>query len=97
MYLMELLTEREPAQEVRIFGAAPFLRQRYDALTTERLRRLRTFLRARLKVALLGSAGGVLGISRRPGRAGRAAQRRPHDRRHGAHGRPRDAACSAAG
>ena len=60
-YLMELLTERQPAQEVRLFGSGPFLRERYAALTAERLRRLRIFLRARLKVALLGSAGGMLG------------------------------------
>ena len=62
-YLMELLTERQPAQEIRIFGSAPFLQQRYNALTAERLRRLRIFLRARLKVALLGSGGGMLGTA----------------------------------
>jgi ATP-binding cassette subfamily B protein len=32
-YLMELLTERDPAKEIRIFGAGPFLHQRYAALT----------------------------------------------------------------
>ena len=62
-YLMELLTERQPAQEVRIFGSGPFLRQRYNALTAERLRRLRIFLGARLKVALLGSGGGMIGTA----------------------------------
>ena len=60
-YLMELLTERQPAQEIRIFGSGAFLQERYNALTAERLRRLRIFLRARLKVALLGSGGGLLG------------------------------------
>ncbi len=60
-YLMELLTEREPAKEIRIFGAGPFLQQRYAALTDDRVRQLRTFLHGRLKVALLGSAGGLLG------------------------------------
>jgi ATP-binding cassette subfamily B protein len=60
-YLMELLTERDPAKEIRTFGAAPFLRVRYGALTEERVRRLRTFLRARLRVALTGSLGGMLG------------------------------------
>jgi ATP-binding cassette, subfamily B, bacterial len=44
-YLMELLTEREPAKEIRMFGAAPFLRARYRELTDERVRRLRAFLR----------------------------------------------------
>jgi len=60
-YLMELLTEREPAKEVRMFGSAGFLRDRYTALTGERLRRMRRFLRGRLKVALVGSLGGTLG------------------------------------
>jgi ATP-binding cassette subfamily B protein len=60
-YLMELLTEREPAKEIRIFGAGPFLHGRYTALTDDRVRQLRTFLHGRLKVALLGSAGGLLG------------------------------------
>ena len=60
-YLMELLTEREPAKEIRIFGAGLFLHRRYSALTDDRVRQLRTFLHGRLKVALLGSAGGLLG------------------------------------
>ena len=60
-YLMELLTEREPAKEIRIFGAGPFLHRRYAALTDDRVRQLHTFLRGRLKVALLGSTGGLLG------------------------------------
>jgi ATP-binding cassette subfamily B protein len=60
-YLMELLTERDPAKEIRIFGAGAFLHERYTALTDDRLRQLRTFLHGRLKVALLGSTGGLLG------------------------------------
>ena len=60
-YLMELLTEREPAKEVRMFGSAGFLRERYTALTNERVRRMRRFLLGRLKVALVGSLGGTLG------------------------------------
>ncbi len=60
-YLMELLTEREPAKEIRIFGAGPFLHRRYAALTDNRVSLLRSFLNARLKVALLGSVGGLLG------------------------------------
>jgi ATP-binding cassette, subfamily B, bacterial len=61
MYLMELLTERDTAKEVRVFGAGPFLRRRYDAWTEERLRRLREFLRRRLGVALLGTIAGAIG------------------------------------
>ena len=60
-YLMELLTEREPAQEVRMFGSAGFLCERYTSLTNERLHRMRRFLRGRLRVALVGSLGGTLG------------------------------------
>jgi len=62
-YLMELLTERDPAKEIRIFGAGPFLHRRYAALTDERLRLLRAFLAGRLKVSLLGSVGALLGTA----------------------------------
>jgi ATP-binding cassette, subfamily B, bacterial len=61
MYLMEVLTGRDTAKEVRVFGAGPFLRRRYDAWTEERLRRLREFLRRRLGVALLGTVAGSIG------------------------------------
>jgi ATP-binding cassette subfamily B protein len=63
MYLMELLTGKEPAKEVRVFGASPFLRRRYDALTEERLTRLGTFLHQRLKVALAGTIAGAVGLA----------------------------------
>lgn len=62
-YLAQLLMGREPAKEVRLFGATSFLRRRYDALTTERLARLREFLRQRLGVALLGTLGGAVGAA----------------------------------
>jgi ATP-binding cassette, subfamily B, bacterial len=62
-YLMELLTERDPAKEIRIFGAGSFLHRRYAALTDERLGLLRAFLAGRLKVSLLGSAGALLGTA----------------------------------
>jgi ATP-binding cassette subfamily B protein len=60
-YLMELLTERDPAKEIRLFDAGPFLHERYTALTDERVRLLRSFLAGRLKVSLLGSSGAFLG------------------------------------
>jgi ATP-binding cassette, subfamily B, bacterial len=59
-YLMELLTGRDTAKELRTFAATPFLRSRYDALTLERLNRLREFLRRRLVVALTGTLAGGL-------------------------------------
>lgn len=62
-YLMELLTGRGPAKEVRVFGALGFLRRRYDALTMERLSRLREFLRKRLRIAMVGTVSGALGAT----------------------------------
>ncbi len=61
-YLMELLTRREAAKEIRVFGATAFLRNRYDALTAERLSRMREFLRQRLAVALTGTVATSLGM-----------------------------------
>lgn len=63
MYLMELLTGKEPAKEVRVFGATPLLRRRYNALTDERLSRLAEFLRRRLWVAMAGTVGGAIGAA----------------------------------
>ena len=37
MYLMQLLTRRETAKELRAFSATTFLRTRYDALTDDRI------------------------------------------------------------
>jgi ATP-binding cassette subfamily B protein len=63
MYLMELLTGRDTAKEVRVFDATRFLRRRYDALSDERLARLRDFLKQRLGVALSGSVAGAIGTA----------------------------------
>lgn len=62
-YLMELLTHKDTAQELRVFSATRFLRQRYDAVTDERLSRLRAFLRRRLRVGLAGMLGGSIGAA----------------------------------
>ena len=61
MYLMELLTGRQSATEVRVFGGTRFLRGRFDALTDERFARLREFLAKRLQVAMAGTVGGAIG------------------------------------
>ena len=63
LYLLELLVGKDPAKEVRVFGASSFLRRRFDALTQERVSRLRDFLRQRLKVALTGTMGGAVGAA----------------------------------
>jgi ATP-binding cassette, subfamily B, bacterial len=61
-YLMELLTKREAAKELRVFQATGFLRSRYETLTAERLRRMRKYLRERLGVALIGSISSTVGM-----------------------------------
>ena len=63
LYLLELLAGKDPAKEVRVFDASSFLRGRFDVLTGERLSRLRTFLRQRLRIALAGTIGGALGAT----------------------------------
>ncbi len=60
-YLVELLTGREPAKELRALGSGPFLRERFYELTDERLRRLREFLRERLRVGIVGSGASAAG------------------------------------
>jgi ATP-binding cassette subfamily B protein len=62
-YLMDLLTGKDPAKEIRVFGATPFLRRRYDVLSEERLSRLADFLRRRLRVAMAGTVGGAIGAA----------------------------------
>jgi ATP-binding cassette subfamily B protein len=59
-YLMDLLTGRGPAKELRIFDATRFLRRRWDELTDERISYLRTFLRERLKVGMAGTIAGAV-------------------------------------
>lgn len=63
LHLFELFTERESAKELRVFAATAFLRGRYDALTRERVARFRAFLRARLRVGVLGALAGACGGS----------------------------------
>ena len=59
-YLMELLTGRETAKEIRVFGSVRFLRRRYDTLTDERVAMLHEFLKRRLRVALTGTVAGAI-------------------------------------
>lgn len=61
-YLIELLTRRDAAKEVRAFGATRFLRERYEVLTAERVRRVRAFLARRLRVALGGATAAAAGM-----------------------------------
>jgi ATP-binding cassette, subfamily B, bacterial len=59
-YLFSALTGREEAQEIRAFGLRGFLGARHRALCLELIRELRTVLRRRLGIALLGQAATAL-------------------------------------
>jgi ATP-binding cassette subfamily B protein len=61
-YLVELLTRIDAAKELRVFSATDFLRERYEDLTSERLRRMREYLRQRRGVALIGAASSSVGM-----------------------------------
>ncbi len=61
LHLLELFVDRDVAKELRVFDATAFLRRRYDALSDERIRRVRSFLAGRLRVALTGALAGALG------------------------------------
>ncbi len=54
-YLQSILTRRDPAKEVRAFGTADFLRERYDRLYDERIAELRSLAKRRTWWSLLGS------------------------------------------
>jgi ATP-binding cassette subfamily B protein len=60
-YMVELLTGRDSAKEVRAFGSQGFLRNRYDVLTDERIDRLKTFLKERLGIAVMGTLATTIG------------------------------------
>jgi ATP-binding cassette subfamily B protein len=62
-YLIELLTERSSAKEVRLFDLGSFLHRRYQALTDERLGLFRIFLKRRFVVTLLGTLAGAVGTA----------------------------------
>lgn len=62
MYVMDLLTGRQTAKEVRVFAAGAFFKRRYALLTDARLARLREFIRRRLIVSLLGTTAGAIGM-----------------------------------
>ena len=55
-YLESLLTEREPAAEVRAYDLSRVLRGWYGEIWSERLRQLRVLVRRRLRLTTIGSA-----------------------------------------
>jgi ATP-binding cassette, subfamily B, bacterial len=56
-YVASLLAHRDPAKEVRAFGLATYLRQRYDRLYEERIAELRGVARRQLQFALVANLG----------------------------------------
>jgi ATP-binding cassette subfamily B protein len=62
-YLMEVLTGREAAQEIRAFNATRYLRERYDVLTAERLGMLQEFVAGRFRVAAVAAAASAVGFA----------------------------------
>jgi ATP-binding cassette subfamily B protein len=54
-YLANTLGSKPLAKEVRAFGIAPFLRERFDGLYARRIEALRTLVGVRMRTALLGS------------------------------------------
>ena len=62
-YIGELLTVPAAAKEIRVFSASHFLKERYDALTGERLTRFRAYLKKRLSVSIAGRLGSTAGTA----------------------------------
>ena len=62
-YMLALLTNRPVAKEVRLFGLGGHLRDRYAALTDERIRQLRLFLGKRLRVTVIGGVASAFGMA----------------------------------
>jgi ABC-type multidrug transport system fused ATPase/permease subunit len=59
-YLMQLLTQRESAQEVRAMGLPGYLRERWERLYAERLAELRVVTRRQLRWSLAAAVAGAL-------------------------------------
>jgi ATP-binding cassette, subfamily B, bacterial len=59
-YLASLLTDRDPAKEVRAFGLVEVLRARHDRLYDERIAELRRVARRQMRFALLANGAAAL-------------------------------------
>src|SRR6266511_27038 len=56
-YLYRLLTEKDPAKEVRAFGLAEYLTSRHTALYEQHLAELRKTTRKRFRIAIVSTVG----------------------------------------
>jgi ATP-binding cassette, subfamily B, bacterial len=62
-YLASLLTERDPAKEVRAFGLAGFLRARHDRLADERIAEMRRISSRQLRGVAVANLAGAATIA----------------------------------
>ena len=68
LYVQSFLVEKDPAKEIRAYGLAPFLRQRYTSLYERRIQALRRLVRRRTAQGVVGGtlsatvSGSVLGL-----------------------------------
>jgi ATP-binding cassette subfamily B protein len=62
-YLMNVITTRDAAKELRLMGLADHLAERYQILNEFRLRLLQEFLGKRFRVTLLGSFANAIGMA----------------------------------
>jgi ATP-binding cassette subfamily B protein len=61
-YLLDVLTSRRSAKEIRAFGLAPYLRDRWEARTLERLEEIRRAARRRLRITLVARCASGLAL-----------------------------------
>lgn len=67
-YIQQLLTEKDPAKEVRAYGLTPYLKALYDDLYDQRLVALRSLVRKRTVQGIAGglvtgaATGGMVGL-----------------------------------
>jgi ATP-binding cassette subfamily B protein len=62
-YLMEVLTGRVAAKELRAFQSISFLRQRYEDLSDERWEQMKAFVRERVKTSVLANLASTVGVA----------------------------------
>jgi ATP-binding cassette, subfamily B, bacterial len=68
VYIQNLLVEKDPAKEIRAYGLAEFLGQRFNDLYAGRIRALRRLIRTRMVQGVVGGlltaviTGGTLGL-----------------------------------
>jgi ATP-binding cassette subfamily B protein len=62
-YLMDVLTGRPAAKELRAFQSISFLRERYEDLSDERWEQMKAFVRDRIKTSVLANLASTVGVA----------------------------------